>query len=75
MCHPNKPWHWLGIYYNPNIIWEIISANQDKPWNWSEISYNPNITWEIISANQINLGVVRGYRRIPILPGKLYAPI
>ncbi len=36
---------------NPNITWDIITANPDYDWNIQAVSKNPNITWEIIAAN------------------------
>jgi hypothetical protein len=48
---PDKPWNWYWVSRNPNITWEIISANPDKPWNWNEVSRNPNITCDMICAN------------------------
>jgi len=30
--HPDKPWCWTGISYNPNITIDIIQENPDKPW-------------------------------------------
>ena len=38
--HPDKPWHWDTISYNPNITMEIIEKNLDKPWDWNNISNN-----------------------------------
>jgi hypothetical protein len=46
--HPDKPWDYHGIIYNPNITMEFIEAHPGKPWVWSAISRNPNITMEII---------------------------
>jgi hypothetical protein len=46
--YPDKPWYWVGISYNPNLIMEMIERYQDKPGNWGGISYNPNLTMEMI---------------------------
>src|SRR3989344_2038442 len=48
---PDKQWNWDGISSNPNITWDIITANPDKPWDWYGISLNPSITWNIIITN------------------------
>jgi hypothetical protein len=42
------PWDWRGVSCNPNITWEIITANPHLPWDWTAVSYNPNLTWETI---------------------------
>ena len=63
--HPNKPWNWNGISYNPNITMDIIDKYFDKPWNWYGISGNPNITMEFIEKNLDKPWIWTGISRNP----------
>lgn len=38
--HPEIPWDYAGISYNPNITLELILLNKDKNWNFEGISSN-----------------------------------
>ena len=46
--HPEKPWSWDSISWNPNLTMDIIEKYPEEYWDWDGISSNPNITMEII---------------------------
>jgi hypothetical protein len=38
--HPEKPWNWQNISYNPNLTMEMLENHDDKSWDWYWISLN-----------------------------------
>ena len=49
--HPEKPWEWADISWNPNLTMEFIEKHPEEDWNWNLISVNPNITMDIIEKH------------------------
>ena len=48
---PDEGLDYWALSGNPNITWDIVTANLDKAWNYLTLSWNPNITWDIVIAN------------------------
>ena len=48
--HPDIPWNWVGLSFNPNII-DIIITHPNKSWDWNSLSSNPGITIDIVLAH------------------------
>ena len=48
----------LGLYFNPNITWEIIQNNPDKRWNFNYFLGNPNMTLIFLIIHMIYLIVI-----------------
>ena len=39
--NPSKKWEYDYLSANPNITWDIVSANPDKPCSYGSLSRNP----------------------------------
>jgi hypothetical protein len=37
---PRDKWNFYNISQNPNINWDIVSANLDEPWDYSMLCGN-----------------------------------
>ena len=38
--HPEHPWDWDGISFNPTLTMEYVEQHPEHPWDWYEISQN-----------------------------------
>ena len=39
-AHPETPWEWRWLSYNPNLTWEFVQTHSELNCEWCSISYN-----------------------------------
>ena len=54
-AHPEYPWDWSGVSWNPNLTMDFIEAHPEYPWNWDVVSRNPKITMDFTLISQCSL--------------------
>jgi len=42
-AHPELPWNYHRLNYNPNITWNYVIENFDHDWDFNILQYNQNI--------------------------------
>ena len=49
--HPEFPWNWQSLTWNPNLTMTDVERHLDQPWDWGSFILNPTLTMNFIERH------------------------